>query len=131
MYATILQSRARAGPIGHNLNRRIWWRARRVAFRCSRPRRHAILNAVGPLLLPALVATFIVCLMLDYALISWPQMTTSFNVDEKAKTPAWAEAFYFSGITLTTLGYGTSPRARRPCGWWRSPRHPPGLPSSP
>ena len=106
VYATILHSRAQAGPIGQNLNRRLWWLARGVAFRCSRPRRHAILNSVGPLLLPALVATFIVLLMLGYALIYWPQMPGSFNVDEKARTPAWIEAIYFSGITLTTLGYG-------------------------
>ena len=106
VYATILHSRAKGGPIGHNLNRRLWWLARKIAFRCSRPRRHAILNAVGPLLLPTLVATFIVCLMLGYALIYWPHMPDSFNVDEKAKTPSWIEAIYFSGITLTTLGYG-------------------------
>ena len=53
VYATILHSRARAGPIGQNLNRRVWWIARKIAFRCSRARRHLILNAVGPLLLPA------------------------------------------------------------------------------
>lgn len=106
VYATILHSRARNGPIGHNLNRRVWWAARRIAFRFSRPRRHLILNAIGPLLLPALVATFIGLLMLGYALIYWPRMPTSFNVDKRARTPAWIEAFYFSGITLTTLGYG-------------------------
>ena len=106
VYATILHSRARAGPIGHNLNRRIWWLARKLAFRLDRPRRHRVLNAVGPLLLPALVATLIVLLMLGYALIYWPHMPGSFNVDEKARTPSWIEAFYFSGITLTTLGYG-------------------------
>ncbi len=106
VYATILHSRARSGPIGHNLNRRVWWLARVVAFRCSRARRHLILNAIGPLLLPALVATFILLLMTGYALIYWPRMPASFNVDKRARTPAWIEAFYFSGITLTTLGYG-------------------------
>lgn len=105
-YATILHSRARGGPIAQNLNRRVWWLARQVAFRCSRPRRHQILNAIGPLLLPALVATFISFLMVGYALIYWPQMPGSFNVDEKARSPRWIEALYFSGITLTTLGYG-------------------------
>ncbi len=106
VYATILHSRARAGPIGQNLNRRVWWIARKIAFRCTRARRHLILNAIGPLLLPAFVVTLIVCLMLGYALIYWPQMPDSFNVNEQARSPAWIEAFYFSGTTLTTLGYG-------------------------
>ena len=106
VYATILHSRARAGPIGEHLNRSVWRLARGVAFRFSRPRRHAILNAIGPLLLPGLVATFILSLMLGYALIYWPLMPAAFNVDEKARTPPWIEAIYFSGITLTTLGYG-------------------------
>ena len=61
-YATILHSRARGGPIGENLNRIVWRVARGVAFRFSRPHRHLILNSVGPLLLPALVAAFIVLL---------------------------------------------------------------------
>ncbi len=106
VYATILHSQARPGPIAQNLNRRIWWLARKVAFRFSRPRRHRMLNAVGPLLLPALVGTFITLLIAGYALIYWPQMPGGFNVDEKARTPSWIEAIYFSGITLTTLGYG-------------------------
>ena len=112
VYATILHSRARSGPIGENLNRRIWWLARSIAFRFSRPRRHLILNAIGPLLLPTLVATFILFLIMGYALIYWPRMPAEFNVDEKARTPSWIEAIYFSGITLTTLGYGDiAPRA--------------------
>ena len=106
VYATILHSRAQAGPIAHHLNRRVWWLARGVAFRCARARRHVILNAVGPLLLPALVVTLIFCLMLGYALIYWPHMPASFSVNETARSPTWIEAFYFSGTTLTTLGYG-------------------------
>ena len=112
VYATILHSRARAGPIGENLNRRLWWLARSIAFRFPRPRRHLILNAIGPLLLPTLVATFVLFLIMGYALIYWPRMPADFNVDEKARTPSWIEAIYFSGITLTTLGYGDiAPRA--------------------
>ena len=63
-------------------------------------RRQLILNALGPLLLPALVVTFIVCLIFGYALIYWPQMPSSLNVDEKAQAPSWIEAIYYSGITL-------------------------------
>ncbi len=106
VYATILHGRARSGPVAESLNRGSWLLARKIAFRLSRPRRHRVLNAIGPLLLPALVAVLVVLLMVGYALLYWPHMADSFNVDEEAKTPAWIEALYFSGITLTTLGYG-------------------------
>ena len=44
--------------------------------------------------------------MVGFVLIYRPHLPESFNVDEKAKGPRWIEAIYFSGITLTTLGYG-------------------------
>jgi hypothetical protein len=106
VYGTILHARARSGPVSEALNRGVWRFARRLAFRMSRQRRHQLLNAVGPLLLPSLVAILIALLMIGYALIYWPHLPASFNIDEKAKSPRWIEALYFSGITLTTLGYG-------------------------
>lgn len=112
VYATILHSRARSGPIAEALNRGTWRLARLVAFRLSAPRRHRMLNAVGPLLLPALVGVLVVLMMIGYALLYWPYMPDAFNVDEQAASPPWIEALYFSGITLTTLGYGDiTPRA--------------------
>lgn len=107
VYATILDTRARAGWISESLNRGVWLAARVIAFRfLSRAGRHRLLKTIGPLLLPALVAMLVLLLMLGYALIYWPHMPASFNVDDKARSPAWIEAIYFSGITLTTLGYG-------------------------
>ena len=106
VYSTILHARARSGPVSETLNRGVWRIARWLAFRNSRPRRHQLLNAIGPLLLPTLVAFLIALLMVGYALIYWPHLPASFNVSEKAESPRWIEALYFSGITLTTLGYG-------------------------
>lgn len=106
VYATILHARARAGPINETLNRGAWGLARRIAFRLSRPRRHRLLNAVGPLLLPALIAVYIAMLLSGFALIYFPRMPGHFNVAPEANSPAWIESLYFSGITLTTVGYG-------------------------
>ncbi len=111
IYATILHSRARSGPISGTLNRMVWWAASRIAFRLSRHRRHRLLNAIGPMLLPSLILSFILLLGSGFALIYFPHMPADFSVDPEAVSPAWIEAFYFSGITLTTLGYGDiSPR---------------------
>jgi hypothetical protein len=106
VYGTILHARARSGPVSETLNRGVWRISRWLAFRRSRARRHQLLNAVGPLLLPTLVAILIALLMMGFALIYWPHLPKSFSVDEKAESPRWIEALYFSGITLTTLGYG-------------------------
>jgi Ion channel len=106
VYATILHARGRSGPIGETLNRTVWRVTRAGAFRLSRPRRHKLLNIVGPLLLPLLIILFIVLLIAGFALIYFPHMPASFNVDPLATSPAWIESLYFSGITLTTVGYG-------------------------
>jgi hypothetical protein len=107
VYATILHARARSGPIGETLNRLFWRMGRVIAFRLSRPRRHKLLNIVGPLLLPSLIVVYIGILLVGFALIYYPRMPAQFIVQNTvANTPGWAESLYFSGITLTTLGYG-------------------------
>jgi Ion channel len=106
IYATILHAPARFGPIGENLNRIVWRMMRALAFKLSRARRHRLLNTVGPLLLPSLIFIYIVLLVLGFALIYYPRMPEHFVVGPEAKTAAWSESLYFSGITLTTVGYG-------------------------
>ncbi len=105
VYATILVARAQAGPISETLNRGAWRMARLVAFRLSRPRRHRALHAVGPLLLPALVAAYVLILIAGFALIYYPHLPDDFNFAHAVESRS-VEAFYFSGVTLTTVGYG-------------------------
>ncbi|MBV9391788.1 MAG: two pore domain potassium channel family protein [Verrucomicrobia bacterium] len=106
IYRTILDSRSHLGPVSESLTRGLWRIARAAAFRRSRSGRHRMLNRVGPMLLPGLVATLVGLLIFGYSLLYGPHLRTGFNVDEKAKSPPWIESLYFSGITFTTLGYG-------------------------
>ena len=106
VYATILHARARAGPISDKLNRGVWRVARFVAFKFPRPRRHRLLNTIGPLLLPLLITTYIIALVIGFALIYLPRMPVEFSVDREAVSPVWIESIYFSSVTLTTVGYG-------------------------
>ena len=106
IYATILHASARFGPIGESLNRVVWRMMRGLAFRLSRSRRHRLLNTVGPLLLPSLIFIYIVMLVVSFALIYYPRMPEQFVVGPEARVAAWNESLYFSGITLTTVGYG-------------------------
>jgi Ion channel len=106
IYRTILHSRGRSGPVTEALTRAVWRLVRSVAFRRSRLGRHRLLNHIGPLLLPGIVATLVTLLILGYALVYWPHLPADFNVQEKAQSSRAIEALYFSGITFTTLGYG-------------------------
>src|SRR6476660_9339365 len=106
IYRTILNSRGHSGPDTEMLTRSVWRLVRGTAFHRSRGGRHQLLNHVGPLLLPGIVATLVALLILGYALLYWPQMPAGFNVEVKAKSAHGIEALYFSGITFTTLGYG-------------------------
>jgi hypothetical protein len=106
VYATILHARARSGPIGELLNRTVWVLTRRLAFRLSRLRRHRLLNVVGPVLLPLLIIVLLALTALGFACIYYPRMPEQFNVQAGAVNSSWNNSFYFSGITLTTVGYG-------------------------
>jgi hypothetical protein len=44
--------------------------------------RHQLLNHIGPLLLPGIVATLVALLILGYALVYWPHLPAEFNVEE-------------------------------------------------
>lgn len=106
VYATVLHSSARYGPVGESLNRLVWRAARGAAHHLSRVRRHKLLNMVGPLLLPLLIVVYIGLLVLAFGLIYYPHVPSGFTFSVPRPEPGWVDAIYFSGITLTTIGYG-------------------------
>ncbi|MET0647750.1 MAG: potassium channel family protein [Pyrinomonadaceae bacterium] len=106
IYATVLHSSARYGPVGESLNRVVWRMTRAVGFRLSRANRHRLLNMVGPLLLPLLIVVYVVLLTLAFALVYYPQIPGGFTYGVEHPEPGWVDAVYFSGVTLTTVGYG-------------------------
>lgn len=106
IYATVLHSSARYGPVGESLNRSVWRATRTVAFKLSRANRHRLLNMVGPLLLPLLIVVYIVLLVSAFALVYYPHVPDGFTYGVSHPEPGWVDAVYFSGVTLTTVGYG-------------------------
>jgi hypothetical protein len=106
IYATVLHSSARYGPVGESLNRSVWRVARGLSFELSRPNRHRLLNMIGPLLLPLLIVVYVVLLVLAFALVYYPHVPGGFNFGVQHPEPGWVDAVYFSGVTLTTVGYG-------------------------
>jgi len=106
IYATILRATKHPGPFSEFLNRGLWWIATRLTHNLSRRLRHRILSALGPLLMPILIGFFILILLTGFALIYLPRMTTEFKIDDAAQGSSIFQAFYFSGVTLLTIGYG-------------------------
>ncbi len=106
IYSTILRATKRQGFISEFLNRGLWRIATRVTCRLDRRWRHRVLTSVGPLLMPLLIALIVSMLITGFALIYLPRIESDFNISERAGGDAIMQAFYFSGVTLLTIGYG-------------------------
>src|SRR5829696_9172973 len=89
IYATVLHSSARYGPVGESLNRSVWRVARAAAFRLSRANRHRLLNMAGPLLLPLLIVVYVVLLVLAFALVYYPHVPRGFTFGVEHPEPGW------------------------------------------
>jgi hypothetical protein len=56
--------------------------------------------------MPFLIGFFILMLLTGFALIYAPRMETGFKISNEAPSSSIFQAFYFSGVTLLTIGYG-------------------------
>jgi Ion channel len=78
----------------------LWWRLAHV-FPAGR-RRQTFLSVFGPLSMLALFATWVLGLVLGFALLHW-SLGTRLASGAEADLTAY---LYLSGVTFTTLGYG-------------------------
>ncbi len=106
IYSTILRATKRQGFLGEFLNRGLWRIATRITCNFDRRWRHRVLTSIGPLLMPLLIAIIVSLLITGFALVYLPRIETDFNISERAGSGAVQQAFYFSGVTLLTIGYG-------------------------
>ncbi|MCA1622189.1 MAG: potassium channel family protein [Acidobacteria bacterium] len=106
IYKTILRATKRQGLLSEFLNRSLWRIATSMTHSLNRRWRHRVLTSVGPLLMPLLIAIIVSMLITGFALVYLPRIETDFNINERAGGGAIMQAFYFSGVTLLTIGYG-------------------------
>jgi hypothetical protein len=100
---TLLHPTAR-GPLSYAVNRATWSAVRTVSIRLFRG---AGLSYAGPLAVVTNVLAWVIGLWLGFALIYLP-FVGSFAYDPSTpfRGQGFAEAVYFSGAALTTLGFG-------------------------
>ena len=106
IYSTILRSSEYSGVLSRMLNRGLWRLALRLTRKTDRRRRHRILSSIGPLLLPLFITLLVTMLITGFAFIYMPRMTTDFRINEQVYSSVISQAFYFSGVTFLTIGYG-------------------------
>lgn len=106
IYSTILRSSEYSGLLSRLLNRGLWRLALKLTRKTDRRQRHRILSGVGPILMPLFIALLVTLLITGFAFIYMPRMDTEFKISEQVYDSPISQAFYFSGVTFLTIGYG-------------------------
>ena len=83
---------------------RVTWRG----FRRASVWRRSLLPLAGPIALVAVVAVWLVLLVMGWALVLWPHIIDGFRFDPGAASgeATFVDAVYVSLVTLATLGFG-------------------------
>jgi hypothetical protein len=92
-----------SGRVGLLAPRLLRWLVQHLPERVRRP----ALQVVGPLALVSTVATWLLGLLVAFALVYWPWVDAlSYSPDVPFGDTGLVEALYLSGTSLTTLGFG-------------------------
>ncbi|MBA2244068.1 MAG: two pore domain potassium channel family protein [Gemmatimonadetes bacterium] len=107
VFTTILHHWGGAGPVSGRIAHELWRLIVRLTGGVEPEWRRRILGRVGPLLIPATVTLWAGLVILGFALLYLPRMPQDFHADRfVADFGNLADAFYYSGITFFTVGYG-------------------------
>ena len=108
VFLTVLHPQAES-PFSSRLQRAMWRGLRGLARPLrGRQARHQLLGLAVPLMIMALVGVWIGLLLFAFAMIyaPWIDGPGAFRHPDGGTTPGWGDALYFSGVTLSTVGYG-------------------------
>jgi hypothetical protein len=103
---TVLYSRSDIPFIGQWLGQLIW-NVGRTAFLPLGAIGDRLTTFLGPIILVAVVAQWILLLIVGFALVFWPGVGQAITgTGPVSPDHGFGTALYYSGYTLTTLGYG-------------------------
>lgn len=107
VFTTVLHHWGGAGPVSGRIAHELWRLVVRLTGGLEPPWRRRILGRVGPLLIPATVTLWAGFVILGFALLYLPRMPQAFHAGQYVPNfGTLADAFYYSGITFFTVGYG-------------------------
>lgn len=106
VFFTVLFPASGHGPIRKPLARWIWHVFRLIGKMTSGQRRRNILSYSGPILITVTLAVWFLLLVIGWAMIFKPALGTGILASSGTTDTGWANAMYYSGFNLTTLGVG-------------------------
>ncbi len=107
VFLTVLHPQAES-PFSSRLQTALWRLMRLMARPMHGRARHRFLGLAVPTMIVALVAAWVGLLVVSFGLIysAWIGAPGVFRLPDGLTNPGWGDAFYFSGETLGTVGYG-------------------------
>ena len=100
------------GPMARNTQRAVWRLL--VAGDRRRNRRRRLMALAGPLMMVVTFVAWVTALVLGFALIAWPFLGDIFQSEPVLGNLGFLDALYYSGTTVSTLGFGDITPVTRP-----------------
>lgn len=106
VFFTVLYPRSGRGILSVPLSRGIWRLFRCLATTAIPRHKDQLLSYAGPTIIIAIVVTWVLLLLIGFALVFWSSLGSAVQASEGATPTDFITALYFSGYSLTTLGVG-------------------------
>lgn len=92
------------GPVAGTVQRGLWRLI--VAGDRRRHQRRRLMALAGPLMMAMTFAAWMMLFLVGYALVVWPFLAGEYVAQPELPDPGFVDALYYSGTTVSTLGYG-------------------------
>lgn len=100
------------GPLAQNTQRAVWRLL--VAGDRRRNQRRRLMALAGPLMMVLTFVTWVTALVFGFALVAWPFLGDIFQSEPVLGNLGFLDALYYSGTTVSTLGFGDITPVTRP-----------------
>ena len=100
------------GPLARNTQRAVWRLV--VAGDRRRNRRRRLMALAGPLMMVLTFVAWVAALVLGFALVVWPFLGETFQSEPVLGNLGFLDALYYSGTSVSTLGFGDITPVTRP-----------------